>query len=51
MAVTDNYLPCEAYTAAPDSEKYPGFKSWHDADTNSWYFAAVTNKGRVVLRS
>jgi uncharacterized protein YegP (UPF0339 family) len=51
MAELDNYLPCDAYSGAPDSEKYPGFKSWHDTETNLWYFAAITNKGRVVLRS
>jgi uncharacterized protein YegP (UPF0339 family) len=49
--VVDNYLPCDAYAGAPDDDKYPGFKSWFDADTNSHYFAAVTNKGRVTLRS
>ncbi len=49
--VVDNYLPCETYAAAPDSEKYSGFKSWFDADTQSHYFAAVTDAGRVVLRS
>lgn len=51
MAEFDNYLPCDQYHAAPASEKYPGFKSWFESDTNAWYFAAVTNLGRVVLRS
>lgn len=51
MAQFDNYLSCDQYTAAPDSEKYSGFKSWYHAATNAWYFAAVTNRGRVVLRS
>lgn len=49
--ITDNYLPCDQYAAAPDSQKYPGFKTWHNADNNAWYFAAVTDTGRVVLRS
>jgi uncharacterized protein YegP (UPF0339 family) len=51
MAEIDNYLPCEQYTAANDSAKYPGFKAWFDEATGAWYFAAVTNRGRVVLRS
>jgi uncharacterized protein YegP (UPF0339 family) len=51
MAIHDNYLPCEQYNAAPESDNYPGFKTWFDADTNHWYFAVVTNTGRVVLRS
>jgi uncharacterized protein YegP (UPF0339 family) len=51
MAIHDNYLPCEQYSAAPESENYPGFKTWFDAETNHWYFAVVTNTGRVVLRS
>ena len=51
MAEIDNYLPCEQYAAAPDSEKYPGYKSWQDTANGNWYFAAVTNRGRVVLRS
>jgi uncharacterized protein YegP (UPF0339 family) len=51
MAIHDNYLPCEQYSAAPESENYPGFKSWFDEATNLWYFAVVTNTGRVVLRS
>jgi len=50
MAQFNNYLDCDQYAAAPDSEKYPGFKTWFDADTNAWYFAVVTNRGRVVLR-
>ncbi len=51
MAELDNYLPCEQYAAASESSKYPGFKAWFDEATGAWYFAAVTNKGRVVLRS
>jgi len=51
MAEFDNYLPCENYSAAPDSDSHPGFKTWHDESTGSWYFAVVTNRGRVVLRS
>jgi uncharacterized protein YegP (UPF0339 family) len=51
MAQFDNYLDCEQYAAAPDSEKNAGFKTWFDADSNAWYFGVVTNRGRVVLRS
>lgn len=51
MAEFDNYLPCENYSAAPDSDSHPGFKTWQDEATGSWYFAAVTKRGRVVLRS
>jgi uncharacterized protein YegP (UPF0339 family) len=51
MAQFDNYLPCDAYAGAPSSDKYPGFNVWHDAEANLWYFAVVTNTGRVVLRS
>jgi uncharacterized protein YegP (UPF0339 family) len=51
MANLDNYLPCERYDDAPDHGNYPGFHAWHEADSDHWYFAAVTNKGRVVLRS
>jgi uncharacterized protein YegP (UPF0339 family) len=50
MAQLDNYLPCEQYTAAPASEKYPGFNAWAEPD-GGWFFAVVTNRGRVVLRS
>ncbi len=51
MAELDNYLPCEQYAAADDSAKYPGFKAWFDEANGAWYFAAITNRGRVVLRS
>lgn len=51
MAEFDNYLSCEQYSAAPDSDKSPGFKTWFEESNSSWYFAAVTNRGRVVLRS
>lgn len=51
MANFDNYLPCEQYAAAPDSDRYPGFKTWVDESGANYYFAVVTNKGRVVLRS
>jgi uncharacterized protein YegP (UPF0339 family) len=51
MAQLDNYLPCEAYAAATESSKYAGFNAWLDSDTGSHYFAAVTNKGSVQLRS
>ena len=51
MAEFDNYLPCENYSAAPDSDSHPGFKTWQDESSGSWYFAVVTNRGRVVLRS
>ncbi len=49
--IVDDYLACEQYAEAPASEKYPGFNAWHNEEDNSYYFAAVTNKGRVVLRS
>ncbi len=51
MAEFDNYLPCAQYAAAADSEKYPRFKTWLEESSGAWYFAAVTNLGRVVLRS
>ncbi len=51
MAEFDNYLPCEQYSAAPDSDRSPGFKTWLEESSNSWYFAVVTNRKRVVLRS
>lgn len=51
MAEFDNYLPCENYNAAPGSDSHPGFKTWQDKSSGNWYFAAVTNRGRVVLRS
>jgi uncharacterized protein YegP (UPF0339 family) len=49
--ISDDYLPCEHYADAPASEKYEGFNAWHDAESDAHYFAAVTNTGRVVLRS
>jgi uncharacterized protein YegP (UPF0339 family) len=51
MAQFDNYLNCEQYASAPGSHKYEGFNGWFDEATNAWYFAVVTNKGRVLLRS
>jgi uncharacterized protein YegP (UPF0339 family) len=51
MAQFDNYLPCEDYSSAPLSDKYPGFSAWYSEDNQHWYFAVVTNRGRVVLRS
>ncbi len=49
--IIDNYLDCEAYAGAPASEKYSGFNTWHDADSNHWYFAVTSGKGNVTLRS
>ena len=51
MENIDQYLPCADYVGKPAHDSYPGFLSWlNDAD-GQWYFAAVTDSGRVVLRS
>ncbi|HMX39530.1 MAG TPA: YegP family protein, partial [Saprospiraceae bacterium] len=50
MAQFDNYLPCEDYAGAPLSPKYPGFHAWQ-AEGGAYYFAAVSKRGQVQLRS
>ncbi|MFN4254768.1 MAG: DUF1508 domain-containing protein [Saprospiraceae bacterium] len=51
MANLDHYLPCADYAGKPAHENYPGFLSWFNDADGQWYFAAVTDAGRVVLRS
>ncbi|HND90067.1 MAG TPA: YegP family protein, partial [Saprospiraceae bacterium] len=40
----------EDYAGAPLSPKYPGFHAWQ-AESGAYYFAAVSKRGQVQLRS
>lgn len=51
MADTDNYLPCDAYQGAPDSEAHPGFTVFQNDASGLHYFSMVDKNGHIVLKS
>lgn len=48
--VVDNYLDCDTYKDAPNSEQHKGFNAWQATD-GSYYFGMVDKRGNVLLRS